>query len=139
MSKKYLNVFLRHPKTRQEIRENLDKHDVKVRAKRRNLPTVYDDIFVKKQKSWKWLKRKNQYRDADCNYAWHEFTYSIESAKNIWEYDKTKENIISNLREDINQLGLYSETICYRDQDNLIHGIKWFGPDLVKPWDKINE
>ena len=50
--------YYRHPKTTQERRAH---QGWRVRAKRTNLPTVYDDICVHHEKSWK-SRRKKQYR-----------------------------------------------------------------------------
>jgi hypothetical protein len=48
----------RKPKTTQEYRAN--ESCPYVRAKRRNIPTWYDDLYAHPQKSWK-VKRKTQY------------------------------------------------------------------------------
>ncbi len=53
----YSNYF-RSPRTTQELRAN--QSCPYTRAKRRNIPTSYDDIYARKQKSWK-DKRKKQY------------------------------------------------------------------------------
>lgn len=54
--------FLRYPKTTQELRANQDSNDPLVRAKRRNLPTSFDDNFIRKQQGWKYLGYKKQYK-----------------------------------------------------------------------------
>ena len=54
---------LRHPKTTQEIKWNEahEKQEVKVRKKRMRLPTAWDDIWRKSQRSWK-KHRKTQWK-----------------------------------------------------------------------------
>lgn len=109
--KRYLSAFLRHPRTQQEIKANLDKHDTKVRGRRRNLPTSYDDLFVHHQKSWKYLRRKKQYRKDGDNYSWHEFHYS-------WHERQATYKIINRLQK----LGCYYKWLS--------GGIRWYGPEI---------
>ena len=55
---------IRSPRTRQELRNALNpEHAPFVRAKRNavNLPTAYDDIVVRDERSWKEY-RKTQYK-----------------------------------------------------------------------------
>lgn len=120
--KRYLTSFVRHPKTQQEIKENLDKFEIPlrnefaamVRGRRRYLPTAWDDQFVKHQKSWKYLRREKQYRNKDnCNYSWHEFRYS---------YHDENRGTALKITDRLTTLGCYWEY--------LVGGIKWFGPDL---------
>ena len=55
------NIRVRHPKTTAELRSNcIEEHKFFVRGKRRNLPTLYDDIFTKNGKSWKDCTRKRK-------------------------------------------------------------------------------
>lgn len=60
---------LRHPRTTQELRMNysLDEDDIfygaKIRTKRKNLPTHWDDYWAHTDKSWKTQsKRNHQYK-----------------------------------------------------------------------------
>lgn len=109
--KRYFGAWLRHPRTTQEIRANLDKHDRLVRGKRRNLPTSYDDLFVHQQKSWKYKRRKTQYRENSNNFSWHELRYEWHERKAIYK-------IVDQLQT----LGCYFEWLG--------RGIRWYGPDL---------
>jgi hypothetical protein len=111
--KRWLSAFLRYPRTRQEIRANQDRNDPYVRGRRRKLPTAYDDQFVRKQKSWKYLRRKTQYREKDLGYDWHEFEYS-------WR-DCERRMIARNIMNRLDNLGCFYEYT--RD------GIRWFGPE----------
>lgn len=63
--------ILRRPRTTQERKANCTRnflefygYKVKVRAKRNkiNLPNAWDDVHIRKQKSWKKLRRK-QYKE----------------------------------------------------------------------------
>jgi len=110
MSKKY--TALRHPKTAQELRANQFRNDPYVRAKRRNLPTAWDDLIKHKQKSWKYLGRKQQYRENNHGYEWHEYGYS-------WR-DREGAMIAMNIMERLEILG------CYYERTR--NGVKWFGP-----------
>lgn len=47
---------MRGPKTKQELSQ-----EVATRAKRKNLPTLYDDLWRKSEKNWK-SQRKTQYK-----------------------------------------------------------------------------
>lgn len=49
----------RRPRTTQERKANQEKNDILVRPKRKDLPTSYDDFYIKEEKSWK-SKRKQQ-------------------------------------------------------------------------------
>ena len=44
-------AFLRYPRTRQELRVGSD------RAKRRNIPTAWDDLMRRPQRCWKEQRR----------------------------------------------------------------------------------
>lgn len=111
--KRWFGAFLRYPKTTQELRANQDRNDPYVRKGRRKLPTSYDDQFVHQQKSWKWRRQKNQYREEDKGYDWHEFEYSY------WDHERRM--IARNIMKRLDQLG------CFYDRTRT--GIKWFGPE----------
>lgn len=110
--------WLRYPKTRQELRANQDKNDPYIRSRRgsKYLPTAWDDNWIKKELSWKSL-RKTQYRESKDNYKWHEFKYSWRNSPN--DYDTYKEilNFVDRIR-------------CYHINTGC--GIKWFGPSYFK-------
>ena len=112
---KWLGAWLRYPKTTQELRANQDRNDPYVRSKRRNIPTAWDDQFVRKQKSWKYLsKRKKQYRTDNADYDWHEFDY---------HWSETERRMIArNIMRHLESIGcLYEHTR---------EGIRWFGPEV---------
>lgn len=109
--KRYLSAFLRHPRTTQEIRANLDKNDPLIRGRRRNLPTAWDDLFVRHQKSWKYLRREKQYREDGDDYSWNEFHYE-------WHERQAAYRIIDRLQK----LGCYYEWLG--------GGIRWYGPNI---------
>ena len=54
---------MRHPKTTalQKWNEAHEKEGIKVRAKRHYIPTAWDDIWVKAQRTWK-KYRKTQWK-----------------------------------------------------------------------------
>jgi hypothetical protein len=112
--KRWLSAFLRYPRTTQELRANQDRNDPYVRKGRRKLPTAYDDQFVHKQKSWKYLRRRKQYRDEDKGYDWHEFEYS-------W-HDYERRMLARNIMKRLDQIGCFYE-------HTRTGGIKWFGPE----------
>lgn len=60
LTSRWFKLHYRYPRTQQERRANQAGF---ARAKRRpaNLPTCYDDIPIRKERSWKRL-RKTQYR-----------------------------------------------------------------------------
>lgn len=112
---KWLGAWLRYPKTTQELRANQDRNDPYVRRKRRNIPTAWDDQFVRKQKSWKYLsKRKKQYRTEDLGYSWHEFDYSWREPERFM--------VARNIMRKLEFIGCFYE--------HTREGIRWFGPDL---------
>jgi len=112
--KRWFLAWLRYPRTTQELRANQDRSDPYVRGKRRNLPTAYDDQFVRKQKSWKYSRiRRKQYREKDLGYDWHEFDCS-------WR-DPERRIIARNI---INRLGSLG---CFYEYTH--KGIRWFGPE----------
>lgn len=53
--------FLRYPKTTQEKRLN-ERDRGFTRGKRRNIPSAWDDLIPRKQRSWK-KHRKHKYRE----------------------------------------------------------------------------
>ena len=108
--------FLRHPKTTQEIKANLDKFDPYVRGRRRKLPTAYDDIFPSPERSWKKNGRKTQYRVADHGYDWHEYT--CPHRRLLGGHD----GLMDKIQVKLDELGCFYEWTG--------RGIKWFGPDL---------
>lgn len=111
--------YYRHPKTTQERRANQERNDPLVRRKRaaRNLPTVYDDYPIHREKSWK-KKRKTQYRPKDCVYDWHEFHY-----ERSWRCHDVRGRMTAyNLIDRLDNLGCFWE--------HTEKGIRWFGPDL---------
>lgn len=109
--RKWRGRFMRHPRTQQERRANQDRNDPFVRGSRKNLPTSYDDVWVRSQKSWKYLGRKQQYREEE-GYSWHWFDYSI--------FDTERRMVARNIMEQLTTLG------CFREHTR--SGIKWFGP-----------
>lgn len=127
--KRYLGSFLRYPKTTQEIKENLDKFDTKIRGKRRNLPTAYDDQFVRHQKSWKYLRRKTQYRDNNCSYEWHEFVYN-HHWKNWRNRDTTGYLKAKSIQKQLEKIGCYFENDYDASNGNTV--LRWFGPSLYE-------
>lgn len=67
-----LRKYARRPRTTQERRANQERNDLLIRAKRRNLPSAYDDLMVHDEKSWKSKKsRKNQYHINKNGFSWH--------------------------------------------------------------------
>lgn len=52
--------YHRQPRTTQERRRNIRDREF-TRGKRRNIPNAWDDISIRRQKSWK-KKRNTQYR-----------------------------------------------------------------------------
>lgn len=108
----------RHPKTTQELRLNEDPdHKKFTRGKRRNLPTVYDDLQVcSRDKSWK-HKRKTQYHQEDTSdWGWHEFHC---------DYGDESYMIYRDLWDKINAGGYWYKHLRWL-------GIRWYGPDLLK-------
>jgi hypothetical protein len=103
----------RHPRTAQEIRANQKKNSPYVRGKRKNLPTAWDDISIKKQKSWKYLGRKHQYREEKNNYNWREYEYDWRDVESVL----VSRNIIFHMEK----LGCYWERIRSK--------IRWYGPE----------
>jgi hypothetical protein len=101
------------------LRANQDRNDPYVRGKRRNIPTAYDDLIIHKQKSWKYLGRKHQYRDRDSGYEWHEYKYN-------WR-DVQERMISRNLMNWLDKQGCFYEHSGYGGWNKLI-SIKWFGP-----------
>lgn len=110
--KRWFSNRLRYPRTRQELRANQDRNDPYVRGKRKNLPTAWDDQFIRKQKSWKHLGRDHQYRDWDHGYEWHVFYYS-------WR-DRQRQMIARNIMDGLEKIGCFYESIR--------GGFRWFGP-----------
>ena len=108
---RYLSNYYRHPKTLQEIKANLDDDDLLIRGKRRNLPDSYDDICVRHQKGWKYLRRRKQYHENahDYNFFRFEFFYNDSS----W-------HIAKNIMHEMERLSLY----CVWKYG----AIEWFGP-----------
>ena len=110
--KRSIRSTLRYPRTTQELRANQERNSPYVRGKRRNLPTAWDDQFIHKQKSWKYLGRDHQYRVTGHGYEWHEYKYS-------WR-DRVKLMIAFNIMEWLDRIGCF-----YEKTDD---GFKWFGP-----------
>ena len=110
--KRLFGSSIRHPKTKQELRANQDRNNSYVRGKRRNIPTAYDDLPIKKKKSWKNLSRKTQYRENKHGYEWHKYKYSC--------LDRQKQMVANNIRDWLERLECFYE----RTSD----GLKWFGP-----------
>mgnify|MGYP000673914804 CR=1 FL=1 len=108
--------FIRYPRTRQELRANQDRNDPYVRPARRNLPTAWDDLYVRHEKSWKEKGREKQYRENDCTYGWHEFHYD-------WFHDIQSRMIARNIMNQLDDLDCFYEDTRY--------GIKWFGPNIL--------
>ena len=114
---KWYHHWLRYPRTTQELRANQEKNSPYVRGKRKNLPTAWDDIIVKRQKSWKYLGRKHQYRENKYNYSWREYQYDWRDLESLL----TMRNIISHMEK----LGCYWES-CRNSK------IRWYGPPYFK-------
>lgn len=111
MAKRKWNYkMLRHPRTTQERKENINNPFV--RGKRRRLPNAWDDIFIRPQKSWKYLGRKHQYREEKHNYEWHEFKY---------EYHERR--LAIQLADFLSRLG------CFHEWTG--GGIRWYGPAWI--------
>ena len=104
--KNHYRMF-RHPKTTQERKSNIK--NPYVRGKRRRLPNAWDDICIRSQKGWKYLGRKNQYREKDLGYSWHEFKYSYNERQIAIDIDNW-----------LNQIQ------CFHEWTG--GGIRWFGP-----------
>lgn len=113
MAKRWRRAFMRHPHTTQELRANQDRNDPYVRKSRHNLPTSYDDGMVQSQKSWKYLGRKQQYRE-EKGYGWYKFEYSF--------HDAERRMIARNIMRRLTDLGCF-----YKHTRS---GIEWFGPDV---------
>ena len=111
--RRWFSVHLRHPRTTQELRENQGRNPF-ARGKRRkgNLPSAWDDLWIRSQKSWKYLGRDHQYREKDNGYDWHEFLYSWRDAERLM--------IARNIEDWLAKLG------CYHKQTR--GGVRWFGP-----------
>ena len=109
--RKYRGRFMRHPRTQQERRANQERNDRLVRSSRKNLPTSYDDIWIRSQKSWKYLGRKQQYRE-ETNYGWYHYDYSY--------FDTESRMVARNIMNRLESLGCFYE--------NTRNGIRWFGP-----------
>lgn len=109
--KKWRGRFMRHPRTQQERRANQERNNPLVRGGRKNLPTSYDDIWVRSQKSWKYLGRKQQYRE-ETNYGWHTFNYNY--------FDTESRMVARNIMRKLESLG------CFYKHTRT--GIEWFGP-----------
>lgn len=110
--KRYFLTFLRHPRTTQEIRANLDKYDPLIRKRRRKLPTAWDDQYIHPQKSWKYLRRNKQYRENGNGYSWHEVHYKYNERQVTYK-------IVYLLQK----LGCYYEWLNGG-------GIRWYGPEI---------
>lgn len=58
-------IWLRHPRTKQENSynqtEKTEEYSGKIRKSRKNLPTAWDDLPIRLQRSWK-KHRKTQYK-----------------------------------------------------------------------------
>lgn len=109
-------VFMRYPRTTQERKANLDKYDTMIRGKRRNLPTAYDDIFVRPQKSWKSTGRRKQYRENKEGYEWRYFPYVWDDSEQWVRYRQ--------LYRTLQASDCYYEDVRYG-------GLRWFGPDFL--------
>lgn len=106
--------YLRHPKTTQERRSNCDPdHKRYTRGRRRNLPTTYDDIWIKDRKSWKG-KRRHQHHDDKSGWEWREFR---------WDWGDESYQTYRRLFDLIEAGGYWykSKWQCLR----------WYGPELL--------
>ena len=110
--RRWRGKFMRHPRTQQERRANQERNNRLVRGGRKNLPTSYDDFWVRSQKSWKYLGRKQQYRE-ETNYGWHIFEYDF--------FDMPARTIARNLMSKLESLGCFYKHIRW--------GVEWFGPE----------
>jgi hypothetical protein len=50
--------YMRYPRTQQERKANLDRKWNRAKRNPCNLPTSYDDIWVRRERSWKENKKK---------------------------------------------------------------------------------
>ena len=109
MAKRKWNYsIVRHPRTTQERKNNIQNPFV--RAKRRKkLPNSCDDIFIRPQKSWKYLGRKHQYREDKNGYEWHELNYLYHERQ-----------MAIDLAEHLSRIG------CFHEWTG--RGLRWFGP-----------
>lgn len=118
--RQFIARFHRSPRTQQEIKANIEKFrdisEEKICGRKRNLPTAYDDLPLRRQKSWKYLKRKTQYK-TENNDSWHVFKYH-------WHELKQLRDLEEKLR-------------TYRCFYEYIHsGIRWYGPELRKKYEQ---
>lgn len=133
---KWYHGWLRYPRTQQERREAEDKHNPYVRAKRRavNLPTAYEDIFVRKQKSWK-SRRKTRYHVKTKPYAWrsHEF--------NGFRWgDRSYRKLMLQLekRGFFHYISTEDSWFCKRGYPQYTTVVHWYGPEIFKSDDIIH-
>lgn len=112
--KKIYRPFLRHPRTTQERRFNCDEdHKKLTRGRRRNLPSAWDDLWIRDKKSWK-EKRKQQHHESKDGWCWREFR---------WKYGDESCQTFRDLLEVLEAGGYWhkSKWECLR----------WYGPDLL--------
>ena len=110
--RKWRGRYMRRPRTQQERRANQERNDPLVRSGRKDLPTSYDDICIRSQKSWKYLGRKQQYREEEEDYGWYKFDYTYFDAERLM--------IARNIMRQLEKLGCFYKHIR--------NGIEWFGP-----------
>lgn len=107
-------VWMRSPRTQQERRANQDKNDPLIRARRRasRLPTEWDDIFLKRPKSWKyWRSRAKQHYTNRGACGWHELKWDLVGWCAYWStMDRVKD-----------------AGCCIQ---RIPGGIRWYGPEL---------
>ncbi len=117
--------WLRCPRTTQERRHNQDKHDLLVRATRRNnrLPNAWDDYFPCNEKGWK-KKRKTQYREDKTDFEWREFEFDF--------WDITSRDTMRNLTDQLDRLGYWYDWVrgTPRPVSGTLSVIRWYGPEM---------
>lgn len=113
--RRYVSSFYRSPRTTQERRASLERFDAPVKFRRRkDLCNSYDDIQVTRQRSWKWLRRRKQYRQIQNDYAWREYEYGGWGSS---EWTKTM-----HFYRRLDRLGCY-----YRFKRGVLY---WYGPEM---------
>lgn len=110
MSARIRPGYHRSPRTTQERRANQEhRFSGLVRGKRRNLPNAYDDIFIRRPKSWKG-KRRHQRRESPVSRHEQQFTWRDRESFLAW----------CQLRDNLERLG-----IDYTDKRMCV---VWFAP-----------
>lgn len=119
---KYRNLF-RYPRTKQELTANQDRNDPYVRGKRRRkfIPTAWDDQPIRRQRSWKKL-RKTQYRENKDGFEWRSFFY---------DWRNPEERLVGhNVQRILDRKGIwYKRTPGYDGRRGV--WLTWYGPEVL--------